>query len=136
MPRDLDPAIADLPGCRLYDLDALGPEAGDAIAHQEQEVAAAEDVVREEAVEFGAWLASLEVAPIVAALRQRADEIRANELARAQGRLGGLSDAERRSVETLTAQIVSKLLHEPTVRMKEGPPEHAEAVRELFALDD
>ncbi len=77
VPRDLDPAIADLPGCRLYDLDALGPEAGDAIAHQEQEVAAAEDVVREEAVEFGAWLASLEVAPIVAALRQRADEIRA-----------------------------------------------------------
>jgi glutamyl-tRNA reductase len=136
VPRDLDPAIADLPGCRLYDLDALGPEAGDALAHQAEQTATAEDVVREEAVEFGAWLAALEVAPVVAALRRRADEIRLGELARAEGRLGGLSDAERRSVETLTAQIVSKLLHEPTVRMKEGPPEHAEAVRELFALDD
>ncbi len=136
VPRDLDPAIADLPGCRLYDLDALGPEAGGAIAHQAEQVAAAEDIVRDEAVEFGSWLASLEVAPIVAALRQRADEIRRGELDRAEGRLGGLTDAERRSVEMLTAQIVSKLLHEPTVRMKEGPPEHAEAVRELFALDE
>ena len=51
VPRDLDPAIADLPGCRLYDLDALGPEAGDALAHQEEQTEAAEDVVREEAVD-------------------------------------------------------------------------------------
>ena len=136
VPRDLDPAIADLPGCRLYDLDALGPEAGDALAHQEEQTAAAEDVVRDEAVTFGSWLASLEVAPVVAALRQRANDIRSGELARAESRLAALTEEQRRSVETLTAQIVAKLLHEPTVRMKEGPPERAEAVRELFALDD
>jgi glutamyl-tRNA reductase len=135
VPRDLDPAIADLDGCHLYDLDALGPEAGEALAHRDQQIDAAEDIVREEAVELGAWLASLEVVPIVAALRRRAEEIRVGELARADARLQGLSEEDRRSVETLTAQIVGKLLHEPTVRVKQGP-EHAEALKSLFDLEE
>jgi glutamyl-tRNA reductase len=135
VPRDLDPAIAELDACHLYDLDALGPEAGEALAGRREEVEAAEDVVREEAVELGAWLASLEVVPIVAALRRRAEEIRTGELERAEARLERLSEEERRSVETLTAQIVSKLLHEPTVRAKEEP-EHAEALRSLFDLEE
>jgi glutamyl-tRNA reductase len=58
------------------------------------------------------------------------------ELERASARLGRLSEAERRDVEALTAQIVAKLLHDPTVRVKEGGPAHADALRSLFALDE
>jgi len=74
------------------------------------------------------------------AVGDRADEIREAELERARPRLRTLSDEERREVETLTAQIVNKLLHEPTVRVKEaaseGAEEYAAALRALFALDE
>ncbi len=140
VPRDLDPAIAELPGCRLYDLDALGPEAGAALAHQAGQVDEAETIVAAEAAEFGRWLRSLEVVPVVAALRKRADTIRERELARAEPRLRTLSDSDRRNVEALTAKIVNELLHEPTVRVKEaaavGAEAYADALRELFALDE
>jgi glutamyl-tRNA reductase len=133
VPRDLDPAIADLPGCVLFDLDALGSaglELGD------EATASAEAIVAEEADAFDVWLAAREAAPTVAALRRRAEEIRLRELARAEPRLRDLSPAERERVERLTAQIVAKLLHEPTVRAQESAGEHAAALRHLFALAD
>ncbi len=136
VPRDLDPAIADLDGCVLYDLDALGSVALEARTHHDEASARAEEIVAEEAGKFAAWLAALDVAPVVAALHRRADAIRVRELERASARLGRLSEAERRDVEALTAQIVAKLLHDPTVRVKEGGREHADALRSLFALDE
>ena len=140
VPRDLDPAIADLDGAILYDLDALGPEAGDALAHRDEQWEAAERIAASGAGELAAWLRSLEVVPVVTALRRRADEIREAELERVAPRLRTLSDEERREVEALTTQIVNKLLHEPTVRVKEaaseGAEEYAAALRELFALDE
>ena len=136
VPRDLDPAIADLDGCVLYDLDALGSVALDAAAEREKEMGEAETIVAAEADAFADWLRALDVVPVVSALRRRAEAIRASELARLEPRLKHLSDAERRSVEQLTAQIVNKLLHDPTVRVKDGTRAHAEALRELFALDE
>jgi glutamyl-tRNA reductase len=135
VPRDLDPAIAELDGCVLYDLDALGSVALDARAQRDEASARAEGIAAEEAGKFADWLGSLDVVPVVAALRRRAEAIRANELERANGRLAGLSEDERRNVEALTAQIVNKLLHDPTVRVKQSG-EHADALRELFALDE
>jgi len=140
VPRDLDPAIADLDGCTLYDLDALGPEAGDALAYRAEQWDAAEAIAADGAEELSAWLRSLEVVPVVTALRRRAEEIRTAELARTEPRLRTLTDEERSEVERLTAQIVNKLLHEPTVRVKEaasdGAEAYADALRELFALDE
>ncbi len=140
VPRDLDPAIADLDGATLYDLDALGPEAGDALAYRAEQWEAAEAIAADGAEELAAWLRSLEVVPVVTALRRRAEEIRTAELARTEPRLRTLTDEERSEVERLTAQIVNKLLHEPTVRVKEaaseGADEYAAALRELFALDE
>jgi glutamyl-tRNA reductase len=137
VPRDLDPAISDLEGCVLYDLDALGPVAGEADAHRDESMRAAETVVAEEGADFADWLRSLDVVPVVSALRRRAEEIRAAELARIEPRLRNLSDAERASVERLTSQILAKLLHEPTVRVKAGPNgRYAEALEHLFALRD
>ena len=135
MPRDLDPAIGSLPGCTLFDLDALGSVAQEAAEQRDEATERAEAVVREEAEQFLAWLEGFEARPVVAALRRRADEIRTAELARADGRLSDLTPAERASVERLTAQIVNKLLHEPTVRAKDGSGEYADALRHLFALE-
>ncbi len=139
VPRDLDPAIHELPGCYLYDIDDLQAVVAESLAGRRSEAARAEEIVADEAERFRAWQASLDVVPAIASLRARAEEIRAGELARA--RLGGLSEQDRRAVESLTAQIVSKLLHLPTVRMKEAAAGaeggvYADVVRDLFGLED
>ena len=94
-----------------------------------------------EAERFVEWQASLEVVPAIASLRAHAEEIRAAELARAEARLAKLSEPERKAVEAVTAQIVNKLLHLPTVRMKQAAVTadgvlYADAVRHLFGLED
>jgi glutamyl-tRNA reductase len=129
VPRDLDPEIAKLDGCTLYDIDALGG----GLVGREEDVREAERIVAEEVERFGDWLRSRGAAPAIAALRRRAEEIRNEELARAEPRLADLSERERRAVERLTSQIVNKLLHAPTVRAKEAG---SEPLRELFALRD
>jgi len=129
VPRDLDPEIGNVEGCTLHDIDALG----EGLVGRDEDVREAERIVAEEAARFADWLRSRDAAPAIAALRKHAEEIRSEELARAERRLGELSEHDRRTVETLTAQIVNKLLHAPTVRAKEGA---AEPLRELFGLRD
>lgn len=141
VPRDLDPAIHELPGCYLYDIDDLEAVVAESLAGRRREAAQAEAIVAEEAERFRAWQASLDVVPAIASLRALAEEIRARELAKAESRLGRLSESERRAVESVTAQIVNKLLHLPTVRMKEaaaaaGGAAYADAVRHLFDLGE
>jgi len=129
VPRDLDPEIGKLDGCTLYDIDALGG----GLVGREEDVREAEQIVAEETEHFDEWLRSRGAAPAIAALRRKAEEIRSEELARAEPRLAELSDRERKTVETLTTQIVNKLLHAPTVRAKESG---SEPLRDLFALRD
>jgi glutamyl-tRNA reductase len=120
VPRDLDPAINELPDCYLYDIDDLEAVVQETMAGREGEFAAAEAIAVAEAARFREWLATRDVAPVIASIRERADEIRRGELAKASGRLAGLSENERKAVESLTSQIVNKLLHEPIVRLKEA----------------
>jgi len=142
VPRDLDPTIHELPGCYLYDIDDLQAVVAESIAGRRTEAAHAEEIVAHEADRFRAWQASLDVVPAIASLRARAEEIRSRELARLQPRLAGLSENDRKAVESLTSQIVSKLLHLPTVRMKEAAAAgadggvYADVVRDLFGLED
>jgi glutamyl-tRNA reductase len=120
VPRDLDPAINDLPDCYLYDIDDLEAVVHDAARGRESEFAKAEAIAVDEAARFREWLAVRDVAPTIASLRERAETIRRSELAKASARLAGLSERERNAVESLTSQIVNKLLHEPIVRLKEA----------------
>jgi glutamyl-tRNA reductase len=141
VPRDVDPEIGALPDCYLYDIDDLEAVVSETLAGRRQEGERAEAIVAEEAERFREWRASLDVVPAIASLRAHAEEIRATELAKAEGRLGRLSEGERRAVDSLTSQIVNKLLHLPTVRMKEAAAAadgvvYAEAVRHLFGLED
>jgi glutamyl-tRNA reductase len=140
VPRDLDPAIHELDGCYLYDIDDLESVVADSLIGRRREAARAEAIVAEEGDRFRQWLASREVVPAIASLRARAEEIRAAELARVRGRLG-LSESQHAAVESVTAQIVNKLLHLPTVRLKEAAAgangvTYAEAVRHLFGLGE
>ena len=139
VPRNLDPAINDLDGCYLYDIDDLERVVAESVAGRRDEAARAEAIVAEEAEAFRAWQLSLDVVPAIASLRALAETIRAEELARAEGRLASLSPSQRRAVESLTSQIVNKLLHLPTIRLKQAAaegPAHADAVRYLFGLGD
>jgi glutamyl-tRNA reductase len=141
VPRDLDPAINDLEGCYLYDIDDLERVVAESVAGRREEAVRAEAIVSEEADGFRAWQLSLDVVPAIASLRARAESIRQAELERAEGRLASLSPSQRRAVEALTSQIVAKLLHQPTVRMKEAAAAadgvlYADAVRHLFGLGD
>jgi len=138
VPRDLDPTINELEGCFLYDVDDLEAVVAETISGRRSEASRAERLVAEEAERFRAWHASLDVVPTIASLRALAEEIRDGELARAGGRL---TERERRQVESVTSQILAKLLHLPTIRMKEAAAAadgvvYADVVRHLFGLEE
>jgi glutamyl-tRNA reductase len=141
VPRDLDPAIGELDGCYLYDIDDLEQIVAETLSGRRQEAERAESIVAAEVEKFHEWHASLDVVPAIASLRARAEEIREAELQKAESLLGKLDDSQRRAVEAVTAQIVNKLLHLPTVRMKKAAAAadgvlYAEAVRHLFGLGE
>ncbi|MDX6469124.1 MAG: glutamyl-tRNA reductase [Gaiellaceae bacterium] len=141
VPRDLDPAIHDLDGCYLYDIDDLQALVLETQAGRRGEAARAEAIVAAEAEKFREWQAALDVVPAIMSLRARAEEIREAELRKAEGLLGRLDESQRNAVEAITAQIVNKLLHLPTVRMKQAAAAadgviYAQAVRHLFGLGE
>jgi glutamyl-tRNA reductase len=141
VPRDVDPALATVDGCFVYDVDDLEAVVATSLAGRRSEAVRAERIVSAEAMRFREWQLSLAVVPAITSLRARAEEIRASELARVDARLQRLPEGERRAVEALTAQIVNKLLHLPTVRMKEAAvtPDglvYADVVRHLFGLGE
>jgi glutamyl-tRNA reductase len=137
VPRDVDPALGQLDGCFVYDIDDLEAVVEQSLSGRRGEAARAERLVAEEAERFNEWHAALDVVPAIVSLRARAEEIRAAELAK----LDRLSEADRSLVEAVTAQIVNKLLHLPTVRLKEAAAAadgvvYADVVRHLFGLGE
>ncbi len=137
VPRDVDPEVHQLDGCFLYDIDDLEAVVSETLDGRRAEAEVAERLVVEEAERFREWRASLDVVPAISSLRAYADEIRAAELAK----FSSLPEEEQRRLAAVSAQILNKLLHEPTVRMKQaaagGDGEaYAEAIRRLFGLDE
>jgi glutamyl-tRNA reductase len=136
VPRDLDPSIHELDGCYLYDIDDLQAVVAETLAGRRREAERAESIVAAEADRFREWQAALDVVPAIASLRARAEEIRTAELRRAK-----LTESERRAAESVTTAVLNKLLHLPTIRMKEAAAAadgviYADAVRHLFGLED
>jgi glutamyl-tRNA reductase len=141
VPRDVDPALQAIDGCFVYDVDDLEAVVESSLAGRRVEAVRAEHLVAVEAERFREWQASLTVVPAIASLRAHAEEIRSGELAKAEGRLGRLPESERKLIESVTSQIVAKLLHLPTVRMKEAAAAadgvvYADVVRHLFGLGE
>lgn len=140
LPHDVDTAVADLPGVMLVDLARLSQTQdadGGAVA---DDVEAARAIVVEEVGAFSTARRAARVAPTVVALRTMADEVVEAELARLEGKLPDLDERTRNEVTATVRRVVDKLLHSPTVRVKElaAQPEgvsYEAALRELFALD-
>jgi glutamyl-tRNA reductase len=139
LPRDIDPAVAEVEGVTLVNLDDLEETVLRNIGLRQVEAAQAYAIVAEQAAEFRRWLAALEVVPAITQLRALAEQIRTDELDRMEGRWDSLSQADRERLDQLTRSMLAKLLHRPTVRLKElaaenGDAAHLAAVNELFGL--
>lgn len=139
VPRDVDPAAGEIEGVTLLDMDDLREFAEVGIRERQREVTAVQAIVDAELDRYVNESTARSVAPLVASLRSRGDFVRSGELERLAARLGDLDDRQREAVEALAAGIVGKLLHEPTVRMKDAAgtargERLAEALRDLFDL--
>jgi glutamyl-tRNA reductase len=138
LPRDVEPRARALAGVTLIDLEGLRPVL--AASNVVTDVEAVRALVTDEVAAYLDRQRALRVAPTVAALRARAAEMVASELDRLSGRLPTLSPQEREEVAVTVRRVVDKLLHSPTVRVKElaespGGDRYAEALHELFELD-
>lgn len=135
VPRDVDPAVRSLPNVFLYDIDDLKARCEVNREERRREIRPVQRIVDEEVAEFEAWLRTRRVIPTVVALRAQAERARQEELAEALRKLRHLSAADREVVDTLTRAIVGKLLHAPTVRLKElasvADPEAVQRARDL-----
>jgi glutamyl-tRNA reductase len=138
VPRDVAEDAGKVPGVFLYDLDDVKKVAEANLRERKKEAAAAEAILEEEIREFLEWRRSLEVVPLLVELRRRADEIRRAEVDKARKRLGPLTPEQESALEAATSAIVNKLLHSPTVELKQmagdGRGEHVSLVRRLFGL--
>ena len=140
VPRDLDPEINRVRDAYLYDIDDLQHVVEHNRHEREKEAQHAERIVEQELASVNDWLRSLEVVPTIATLREAVEDIRRGELERLSNRLSDLTDEQRARVDMLTTSIVNKILHVPTVKMKEvaGRDQcylYVDAVRTLFDLD-
>jgi glutamyl-tRNA reductase len=140
VPRDVDPACREIAGVTLHDVDDVQGMVERNATERELEARRAEVVLDTERAAFERWLGSLEVLPTVAALRERANEIVRQVLAENETHWESLSDADRKRLEKMASAIASRMLHEPTLRMKRTAEDedayvYVQALRDLFGLD-
>jgi glutamyl-tRNA reductase len=140
LPRDIDPACAEHADTFLYNIDDLNGVVSANLDERMREAERAEVIISEEMEEFEHWLESMEVVPTVAAMRAKAERIRAEEYDKAMKRLGGLSEKELKTVEMMSQAIINKMLHGPTERLKQVSGDkygigYIEAARFLNGLD-
>ena len=140
VPRDIDPACHEVDGVLIHDVDSVQSVADRNFSGREAEARAAERIVASEAVRFERWLGSLEVLPTVAAMRAHADEIVERLLAENAGRWRELGTEDRARIEAMARAIASRILHEPTLRLKRSADDddaylQIATIRNLFGLD-
>jgi glutamyl-tRNA reductase len=139
VPRDIDPACADLPGVTLYDIDDLQGVVARTLEVRGAETASAEEIVEEEIQRFAGFLGGMEVLPTVAALRAHADAIVDQVMAENAGKWESASPRDLNRVEAIARASVNRLLHEPTIRLRAmgAGSSHGRLalLRELFGLE-
>jgi glutamyl-tRNA reductase len=140
VPRDVEPEVGKLTNVFLYDIDDLQRVLASNLEQRQREVPRVQSIVEEEVAGFMAWLRARDVVPTIVDLRQHIDGLREAELARALSKLEGLSDRQRGVVLAFSQRLVNKILHEPTIRLKQHASRreayrYTEAVRDLFGID-
>lgn len=120
VPRNVDPTVAAVPGCRLFSIDDVAAVLRETLVGKQDDLTRAELVVAEEARKFVAWQHSRQAVAAITALRRRGEQLRLAELERARDLFADLSARDGKIVESLTAQIVNRLLHAPTVTLRDA----------------
>lgn len=139
VPRDIEAEVNDIEGVKVWDIDDIKKLVDENIDKRRAEVHRVRQIVKEELDDFMAWMGALAVVPTITTLRRHADAIRRVELERLRNSFGELTDKQAGLLDELTSRIVNKLLHEPTMRLKEvasgnDAGRYAEVVRHLFSL--
>jgi glutamyl-tRNA reductase len=139
VPRDVEPSAAELRGVTLIDLDAIQHEMTRNLSTRMGEAPSAQLIIDEEVASFARWLSALDVVPTISALRERGRVAVERALRENEPRWRSLSDDDRERVELIARAVMSDLLHEPTVRLRQAgergsASQYVETVRELFGL--
>jgi glutamyl-tRNA reductase len=140
VPRDIDPVVGAIDGVTLFDMDDLQRAIDRNLSVRRGEATKAQTVVEQEVKRFEKWLGSLDVVPTIAEMRKRGEQIAEQVVTENLGKFEHLDERDKARVEAMASAIVSRLLHEPTVRLKKSSGEeesyaYIQALRELFALD-
>jgi glutamyl-tRNA reductase len=140
VPRDIEPDCREVKGVTVYDIDDVQQIVERNAGSREAEATRAERIIEAELERFERWVASLEVVPTISALRERGDEIVRRVMAENENRWQDLGEADRARVEAMAKAIASRILHEPTLRMRRAAGNddaytYVSALRELFGLD-
>ncbi|KXS44732.1 MAG: glutamyl-tRNA reductase [Candidatus Frackibacter sp. T328-2] len=140
VPRDIDPKIHDLNNVYAYNIDDLESVVDANLKKREKAVSSVNKIIKEEVKAFNEWQNSRTVVPIIKSLRKQAEEIRQEELERALSKLDDISEQDKSVIKGLTYKIVNKMLHHPTVQVKEfanveNRSLYLNAVNKLFGLE-
>lgn len=139
VPRDIEPAVSELPNVFVYDIDDLQQVVDANLEQRRREIPRVKTIIEAEVADLIAWFHTLDVVPTIVELREQAERVREAELERALRRLENLSDQERNVIKMLSQRIVNKILHQPTIRLKQHANgreayHYTETVRDLFGL--
>ena len=140
VPRDVEPAVAQLENVFLYDIDDLQAAAAQAAAGRRHDIPAAERIVSEEVERFWSWYGGLAVVPVLKEFRERLDQVRAEEVERMLRRLPHLSPQDKSELEHFSQALLNKFLHQPTIALKAAAQAGRgygllEALKRLFGLE-
>ncbi|MGH7462242.1 MAG: glutamyl-tRNA reductase, partial [Longimicrobiales bacterium] len=141
LPRDVEPEVGEVNNVFLYNLDDLHQVIEGTLEKRKAEVPFAEAIIHSGVLDFWSWYRTLDVVPLIRQLREHAEHLRVQEVERAFKALPHISEADRAAVDALTRQLLAKLLHQPTVRLREAAAtgensEIVDAVRILFELEN
>ncbi|MFT4048596.1 MAG: glutamyl-tRNA reductase [Solirubrobacterales bacterium] len=140
VPRDIDPRVGEIPGITLFDMDDLQGTVERTLQVRRSEAAKAEGVVAQEVEKFERWTTTLDVVPTISELRERGNAIARHVLDENANKFENLSEADRQRLEAMAGSIVSRMLHEPTMKLRRASEDDSayallQALRELFGLD-
>ncbi|MBS1234683.1 MAG: glutamyl-tRNA reductase [Nitrospirae bacterium] len=138
VPRNIDPEINDLDNVYLYDVDDLKGVVDTNIIERQKEAKKAEDIIAEEIETFRKWLSSLDTVPTVVALREKAEVIKKEEVEKLLNRLPEIGEKEKKAIEGMASSIINKLIHAPTVALREDSEDRdimIATIKRLYGLN-
>lgn len=138
VPRNIDPEINDLSNVYLYNIDDLQGVVDSNLFERQREAEKAEKIIEEEIGTFLKWQSSLDSVPTIKALREKAEEIKREELERLLNRFSGINEKEKEAIEYMATAIVNKLIHPPTAALKDGSEDKdalVALIRRLYGIE-